>query len=258
MGNKARSTAKNSDNSDDSDTFELESNQLWGYSSGSRRWRRATSAIAVTLIVALTLALAARGSLGSPPQSAPSPQPTTAPTAVPLITPPYTSPFLTPPDSLLAPIPAHCPTTTANSSAAIAEISYYADPAYGLSPVWVLGLSNEQDQRVLHFDNYPPLPYTAHGWRWRILLIAAPGYGGNVMLSGELTGSGVDSALLMDFTDAGSEPVTSLSLNASSPIMRGVGWAEWPIYVYLPQSGCYELGAHWPSGSWTINFAAGI
>ena len=49
-------------------------------------------------------------------------------------------------------------------------MSYYDVPAYGLAPVWVLGLSNQQNRHVVHFlHSYPPLPYTPHGWRWRIL-----------------------------------------------------------------------------------------
>jgi len=175
---------------------------------------------------------------------------------------PYPTPFLTPPDSILDTLPAHCPTgTTATTTAKITnttgtkEITYYASPAYGLSPIWMLGLSNQQNRHVVLFESYPPLPYTAHGWRWRILLVSAPNYNGAVMLSGEETSNGGGVALLMD---AGAGLTTELALNASQPLMRGVGWAEWPIYVYLPKPGCYEIGAHWPDGSWNINFAAGV
>ncbi len=238
---------------ENSDNFELEPNQSVGNAFGGRR-RQVSAIIAVILAVALTLVLAVHGLLGSSPPSNPSshiiPTSSAAAPAVPT-SPPSASPFLTPSDSLLEPIPTHCPTTEA--SVQITEISYYADPAYGISPVWMLGLSDEQNQRVVHFDSYPPLPYTSHGFRWRILLVAAPWYSGAVTLSG----TGADSALLLD-TGAGAGPVAKLALNASRPIMRGVGWAEWPVYVYLPESGCYQFGAHWPGGSWTISFAAGI
>jgi hypothetical protein len=57
--------------------------------------------------------------------------------------------------------------------------------------------------------------------------------------------------------DAGSGLAAKLTLNASQPVMMGVKWAEWPIYIYLPKSGCYEIGAQWDGGNWNIEFAAG-
>ena len=41
--------------------------------------------------------------------------------------------------------------------------------------------------------------------------------------------------LPLSYMDAGAGLAAKLSLNASQPIMRGVKWAEWPIYVYLPE-----------------------
>jgi hypothetical protein len=250
MDNKARETAENGSN------FEFESNQMSDVGSQNRRWRKLTGAIAVTLVVVLTLVLAARssGALSSGTVSTALSSGTTSASSTALLSSP--APILTPPDTLLEPIPARCPSTKAATSAAITEISYYDDPAYGQPPVWVLGLSNEQNQHVVHFESYPPLPYTPHGWRWRILVVSAPGYNGYVSLSGEQTGSGGGNPSL--FMDVGAGLAEQLSLNANQPIMRGVNWAEWPVYVYLPESGCYELGAHWPGGSWSINFAAGV
>jgi hypothetical protein len=257
MDNEARETAENTSN------FEFESNHPSDDGSGNRRWRKVTGATAVTLVVILTLVLAARGSGALSPgtvSTANSSNTTSTPSQVQQITGTFQSspaPALTPPGSLLGPIPARCPSGTTATSTAITEISYYDDPAFGQSPVWVLGLSNEQNQRVVHFESYPPLPYTSHGWRWRILVVSAPGYHGEVTLAGEQTtgSSGVKSTLFMD---VGAGLAAQLFLNASRPIMRGLDWAEWPIYVYLPGSGCYHLGAHWPGGSWSINFAAGV
>jgi hypothetical protein len=256
MDNEARETAENTSN------FEFESSHPSDDGSRNRRWRKVTGATAVTLVVILTLVLAARGSgaLSSGSASSTNSSGSTFPPSQvqQSTTNPQSSPglVLTPSGNLLEPIPAHCPSSTTATATAITEISYYDDPAYGQSPVWMLGLSNEQNQRVVHFESYPPLPYTSHGWRWRILVVSAPGYNGKVTLAGEQTNgsSGVKSTLFMD---GGAGLASQLSLNASQPIMRGLDWAEWPIYVYLPESGCYQLGAHWPGGGWSINFAAG-
>lgn len=249
MGNEAHNTAENSDN------FEFEANQSLSDDPGSHRWRKVTATTAVTLVVVLTLVLAARGTGGSAAGSSSSNL-----TSVKQTTVPYPAPVFTPPGSVLDPLPTHCTTTTTTTTKITnktepEEITYYAGPAYGLSPIWVLGLSNQQNRYVVLFESYPSLPYTSHGWRWRILLVSAPNYDGAVTLSGEETGDGGGAAVLMD---AGTGLATELSLNASQPIMRGVGWAEWPIYVYLPKPGCYEIGAHWSNGNWNINFAAGV
>jgi len=258
MDNEARETAENAGN------FEFESNHLSNDGSGNRRWRKVTGATAVTLVVILTLVLAAHGSgafsPGTTASTAVSSGTTSAPAQVMEATTGIQSspaPVLTPPGNLLEPIPARCPSSTTATAASISEISYYDDPAYGQSPVWVLGLSHEQNQRVVHFESYPPLPYTAHGWRWRILVVSAPGYNGDVTLAGEQT-AGSTGAKSTLFMDVGAGLAAQLLLNASQPIMRGLAWAEWPIYVYLPGSGCYQLGAHWPGGSWSISFAAGV
>lgn len=138
------------------------------------------------------------------------------------------------------------------------QILYDDAQAFGGSPVWVVGLSNEQNRPVVHFEKfptYPPILYTAHGWRWHILLVSAPGYSGEVHLSVNQLGAGGNTALLMD---AGTGLTRQLSLNAAQPTMRGGAWAEWPIYVYLPQPGCYEFSARWLGGSWSVPFAAGV
>ena len=92
---------------------------------------------------------------------------------------------------------------------------YNGAPAYGGSPVWVVGLNDEPNRPAVHFDRYPTFPsllYTVHGWRWRFLLVSAPSYGGIVRLSGDQLGAGGSAALLMD---AGAGITANLSLNAS-------------------------------------------
>jgi hypothetical protein len=134
-------------------------------------------------------------------------------------------------------------------------MTYYAGPAFGSSPVWMLGLGSDPTRHVVHFiDTYPSLPDTANGWRWRILLVSAPGYTKDLTLSGKEAGGGKNAALYMD---VGNGLAAGLTLNASQPIMRGLAWSEWPIYIYLPRAGCYQLGAQWQGGSWSIYFAAG-
>jgi hypothetical protein len=238
---------------ENNDDFELEFEQRpVDATSGRRWWRRLASGLVITLAIVLALELAIIG-------ARPSAQPSSSShlTAVQGST-PFLVPEPTPtlPAIATEPIPASCPSaTTSATTTDLGEISYYADPAYGLSPVWMLGLANEQNRHVVHFiDTYPPLDYTDNGWRWRILLVTAPGYSAGLTLSGEETGGDKNATLLMD---DGTGPMTKLTLNASQPVMKGVQWAEWPIYVYLPKSGCYQIGAQWHGGNWTIGFAAG-
>jgi hypothetical protein len=217
-----------------------------------RRWRTVAVTTMIALIIALTLVLAAQGSL-NPARPARSVTRTSGVGTAQ----PYPTPFEAPPASALGPAPVRCP-AAAEVGGQMQKIRYNGAPAFGGSPVWVVGLSDEPNRPAVHFERYPtfpPLPYTAHGWRWRFLLVSIPSYGGIVKLSGDQLGTGGNTALLMD---AGTGLTANLSLNASQPHMRGVGWAEWPIYVYLPEPACYEIDAHWAGGSWSLPFAAGV
>jgi hypothetical protein len=236
------------------DDFDLEFDRHPVDAANDRRWwRRLASGLVITLAIVLALELAA---IDARPSHSSSTNLTTIQGPTPFVVP---EPTPTLPGDAVEPIPASCPTVAATATSAdLGEMTYYADPAYGLAPVWVLGLSNQQNRHVVHFlQTYPPLPYTPQGWRWRILLVTAPGYNASLTFSGSETGGesgGKNTTLLMD---VGAGLAAKLTLNASQPVMMGMKWAEWPIYVYLPKSGCYEIGAQWDGGNWSIDFAAG-
>jgi hypothetical protein len=240
---------QSTENDDDSEMeFDL---QPVGVSRGRWWWHRLASGLVITLAIVLALELAA---IGARPSHSSSTHLTTIQGTTPFLVP---DPTATLPGVAVESIPTSCPTTpTSTTTAELGEMTYYAEPAYGLAPVWLLGLSNEQNRHIVHFfRTYPPLTYTPHGWRWRILLITAPGYSASLTFSGAETGTGGKSTSLL--MDAGSGLETKLSLNASQPFMMGAQWAEWPVYIYLPTSGCYQLGAQWTGGTWSIDFAAG-
>jgi hypothetical protein len=248
MGNE-----KSPETGDNSENFEFEVHPLSWVGAGSRRWRRITAGIAIVLamIFAFDLALNGPSAFSTAQSSTPTPD-TSNLTATALALP---RPSSTPPISAMEPVPSSCPAASSIGTAILGEMAYYADPAFGSPPVWMLGLGSDPTRHVVHFvENYPPLLYTSNGWRWRILVVSAPGYTKGLTLSGEKISNGKTAALYMD---AGSGLVAKLVLNASRPIMRGLAWAEWPIYVYLPKADCYQLVAQWQGGSWSIYFAAG-
>ena len=257
MGNDVRDSAENGAHvetfetvDDTSGTLEFETSRPLSGTS-RRRWRTVVVTTMIGLVIALTLALAAQGSLNPARPARSATHTSGVGTAQ-----PYPTPFEAPPASALGLAPARCP-AAAEVGGHMQQIAYNGAPAFGGSVVWVVGLSDEPNRPAVHFERYPtfpPLPYTAHGWRWRFLLVSVPSYGGIVRLSGSQLGAGGNTALLMD---AGTVLTANLSLNASQPTMRGLGWAEWPIYVYLPEPGCYEIDARWSGGSWRLPFAAG-
>jgi hypothetical protein len=243
------------DSGENSDDFEFEVHPLSWAGAGSHRWRRIAAGIAIVLVIILAFELAENGHSTSTTAQSSSPTPgRVIVTATTLALPPQ--PSSTPPASALQPAPSNCPGASGGGgTATLGEMTYYADPAFGSSPVWMLGLGSNPTRHVVHFiQSYPPLLYTSNGWRWRILLVSAPGYTSDLTLSGEETGGGKTAALYMD---VGSGLKAKLLLNASQPFMRGLAWAEWPIYVYLPTASCYQIAAHWQGGSWSIYFAAG-
>jgi hypothetical protein len=240
---------------DNSDNFDFEVQPLSWAGAGSRRWRRIAAGILIVLAIILAFDLALYGPSASSTAQSSSPTPDASNVAATRLALPQ--PTSTVPISALKPVPSSCPATSSigTATATLGEMTYYADPAFGSPPVWMLGLNGDPTRHVVHFvERYPPLFYTPNGWRWRILVVSAPGYTDGLTLSGQETGGGTTAALYMD-TGSGLTP--KLVLNASRPITKGLAWAEWPIYVYLPKADCYQLNAQWQGGSWSIYFAAG-
>jgi hypothetical protein len=244
MDDRAREVERGADTSG---TFEFEENSTPASGPSSRR-RRQGILVVMTLILAVTLLLLlATQDTGDQQHAMTVLTPGSRATQSLLVR------MSTPPPSALAPAPMRCPEST-TSHPQLGHIIYYATVAYGVPPVWMLGLQSQPQGRVVHFEAFPPLTYTVHGWRWRILVVSTPGFRGQITLSGEQIAGGLSTALLLD---AGAGLMSLVRLDPHNPTTTGQGWAQWPIYVYLPGSGCYFLAARWPGGNWQISFAAG-
>jgi hypothetical protein len=243
MDDRARQGERSADASP---TFEFEENSTPASGPSSRRRRRGILVV-MKLILAVSLLLATQDTRDQ--QHAMTVlTPGSGATQSQLVR------MSTPSPTALAPVPTRCPLPTARQPQ-LGKTIYYGTVAYGVSPVWMLGLQSQHQERVVHFATFfPPVIYTEHGWRWRILLVSAPGFLGQISLSGEHIGGGSSTALLLD-AGAGLTPLLALDPHDSST--TDLGWAQWPIYVYLPGSGCYSLDAQWSGGRWHISFAAG-
>jgi len=65
--------------------------------------------------------------------------------------------------------------------------------------------------------------------------------------------------LLFQFAEP--TPVADEVLDPSNPDHAGsaIGpdWAEWGSYIVVPKAGCYQMDVSWPTGHWSVTFAAG-
>jgi hypothetical protein len=244
MDDRARQEEQSADTSA---TFEFEENSTPASGPSSRRRRRGILVV-MTLILAVILLLLAIQDASDQQNAMTVLTPGSSATQTQLAR------MSTPSPTALALAPTRCPLPTA-SQPQLGTISYYGAEAFGVPPIWMLGLQSQPRGRVVHFATFfPRVVYTAHGWRWRILLVSAPGFLGQIRLSGEQAAAGSSTSLLLD---AGAGLRTLLVLNPHDPSTTDLGWAQWPIYVYLPGSGCYSLDAQWSGGRWQISFAAG-
>jgi hypothetical protein len=243
MDDRARQEERGADTSA---TFEFEENSTPASGPSSRRRRRGILVV-MTLILAVILLLLATQDTRYQQSAMPVLTPGSGATQSQLVR-------MSTPSPTAAPAPTRCPLPTA-SQPRLGKSIYYGTVAYGVPPIWMLGLQSQPQGRVVHFATFfPRVVYTEHGWRWRILLVSAPGFLGQIRLSGEHIAGGSSTALLLD---AGAGLTSLLVLNPHDPSTTDLGWAQWPIYVYLPGSGCYSLDAQWPGGRWQISFAAG-
>jgi len=125
----------------------------------------------------------------------------------------------------------------------------------GASPVWadwppggVIAHLSQADP-----DTYEP-PY-----RWAILKTiweVGPHYRHPVTVRGHDLFD--HTSLLFQFLD--NTPTADAVLDPQHPdhpgSVVGEGWAEWGSVFVVPKAGCYVVEVSWPTGHWSVTFAA--
>jgi hypothetical protein len=123
-----------------------------------------------------------------------------------------------------------------------------------MPPVYVVGFTSGLS---LHVGDPQQVVHGVHGWYRKVAWLVGPDYGRPVTLRGSRAGT----AAPLWFEIGGQSPSTRPVLNPLQPaadLPNGPpGWAAFPSYLFIPQAGCYVLGASWPGGRWQITFAAG-
>ncbi len=166
---------------------------------------------------------------------------------------PSPSPSPTPP--IPGPVPTNCPVSTLHPQSALTGLG----PVIGATPVWVTwGLTGPA---IVHLEVPPPYPSTyfaPYGWQTaKLIWEVGPRYMKLATIHGH---ERLDHTPLL-FQFLTTTPTANAVLDPQHPdhpaSAVGVDWAEWGSYLVVPKAGCYTMEVSWPTGQWSITFAAG-
>jgi hypothetical protein len=165
-----------------------------------------------------------------------------------LVAPSATSRIPTP-----GPVPSNCPVTIAHPQPVVPNLG----PVIGSSPVWA---NWPPGPSIIHLILPPPYPsdYEApYGWQaGKVIWEVGPNYTNLITVSGHDIFD--NTSLFFQFDAA---PIANAVLDPKNPNhpspAGGHGWAEWGSYIVVPKAGCYQMDVSWPTGHWSVTFAAG-
>ena len=159
-----------------------------------------------------------------------------------------------PPEPTLSPVPQHCPVSNPTPHMILPGLG----PVIGASPVWA---GWPRGPVIAHLSPPPGTPDTyepPYGWAMlKTIWEVGPNYTHPVTVRGyDLVDH---TPLLIQFLD--NPPKADAVLDAQHPdhpvSVVGEGWAEWGSNFVVPKAGCYVVDVSWPTGHWSVTFAAG-
>jgi len=215
-------------------------------------------AVGVSL-TALTALLLAGCSVGFVGQATPHTTPTATP-ATPAAT-ASQQPHHTPVAGLFDPAPTNCPSAPPLQTREFAHFGGFSGPVtlHGGGRAWIAGPYYDQLVPTLHLNGqgYTPWPSTKLIWE----------VGPNVSQPVHVTATELRTGVLgyWFFKVREEQAAPELALDPEAPTATAAdyhgspetGWQEWGAGLLLLSSGCYEVVATWPSGSWRTVVAAG-
>lgn len=204
----------------------------------------------------------ALGTLGSRPKPAPPIARVSIPAL--LLTTPTPSPYPTP--TLIAPaigpVPANCP----QGSPLVDFDPTAITPGIGGPDVWLVAgtfdgahVPAPRPRATLAIGSLRPSDYTSLGWPIQVMVLIKFGFIQPIILTGRDLRTGYSLWLSPDANNPGSsaEATPTATIDPSQLPSSTGHWHIWFGVLYLPGAGCDTLRASWPTGGWTINFAAG-
>ncbi len=151
--------------------------------------------------------------------------------------------------TLLGKVPTDCPPGNL-----VATFSPSFGPGMGVARlhVWLVGFNGPQ--ATLHLAGGTHL--TAHGWLYRLFLVAAPDVTRPITLSA-MGIFGVTNPVW--FSTNGPENTTAtLTLNPQKTLPSSDGWRTWVMYIFITAGGCYLLNLQYGGREIGTFFAAGL
>lgn len=199
----------------------------------------------LVILIGLWLLLAGCTFSASPSTStASAPSPTSGVTVI---------PTLSPTEPSLDPVPQNCPVSNPTPHMNLPGLG----PVIGASPVWADWPPG--GPVIAHLSHAPDVYEAPYGWAiLKTIWEVGPNYTYRVTVRGyDLFDR--HTPLLIQLTD--NPPIANAILDPQHPdhpvSVVGGGWAEWGTLFVVPKAGCYVVEASWPTGHWTVTFAAG-
>ncbi len=181
--------------------------------------------------------------------------PTAQATSTALLMPTPTSyvPPPTPIPPLLGPVPQNCPVSNPTPHMSLPGLG----PVIGASPVWADWPGGPVIAHLSPTKNEPSTYLAPYGWAiLKTIWEVGPNYTHAVTVRGHDLFNHMP--LLFQFDDT---PVADAVLDTQHPnhpwSVVGEGWAEWGSDFVVPKAGCYVVDVSWPTGHWSVTFAAG-
>ncbi|HEY6286401.1 MAG TPA: hypothetical protein VIX20_12110 [Ktedonobacteraceae bacterium] len=161
-------------------------------------------------------------------------------------------PTPSPTEPKLGAVPQHCPVSNPTPHMSLTGLG----PVIGTSPVWA---DWPQGGVIAHLSQADPNIYEPpYGWAiLKTIWEVEPNYTHSVTVRGyDLFDH---TQLLIQFLD--NPPTADAVLDPQHPdhpvSVVGEGWAEWGSVFVVPKAGCYVVEVSWPTGHWSVTFAAG-
>lgn len=121
----------------------------------------------------------------------------------------------------------------------------------GVSPIWGVGVSGPQ--ATLHLGSNAKL--TANGWQSQLTFVAKVHAPGPLVLQGQLIQGNYPPVWFQYGTQ---QATTEIGLDLTHPGPGSTSaFEKYPTTIWVPQAGCYQIIANWPTGSWSAVIGIG-
>ncbi len=137
------------------------------------------------------------------------------------------------------------------SAATLTFIDSSIGSGVGESPIWGVGVSGPPATLRLGAN----AKLAANGWQGQLTIVAKVHAPGPLVLQGQLIQGNYPPVWFQYGTQ---QATTEIGLNLTQPGPGSTSaYEKYPTTIWVPQAGCYQIIADWPTGSWSAVIGIG-